>query len=171
MAHWYYISPQEYAEAATHGIKPRTLEQRIRELGWDKQRALTTPPRKRSDYSRWWPVMKKHGIPRQVFYNRISNGWDPEKAATEPLMTSEKRANLMRENNPKACSFPQELIDQAAQNGVSRKTFAKRVSLGWSWERAATEPLVSKQECGRRGIRAIKQQRGDINALIFQKRG
>src|SRR5690606_11362775 len=131
MGHWHYVTPEEYAAAAAIGISPATLDQRIRQYGWDKQRAITTPPRKRTDHSRWWPVMEKHGIPQEVYLNRISRGWDPERAATEPLLTPDKRSDRMRNDNPRGWSYPQDLIDRAARNGVSRNTFAKRVSKGW----------------------------------------
>ncbi|MBA9088779.1 hypothetical protein FHR92_005312 [Fontibacillus solani] len=167
MGHWYYITPEEYTQAATNGVSTRTLEWRIREATWDKERAITTPPRRCVDHSNWHAIAEQNGIPRQLYLNRISIGWEPERAATEPILTQDKRAERMRNNNPRAWSYPEELINQAARNGVSRNTFNKRVNRGWSCERAASEPIVSSQECGRRGIRTLKNQRGDINAPIF----
>ncbi len=39
----FYITPEEYEVAEKNGIDKRTLEQRIREYGWDKERAITIP--------------------------------------------------------------------------------------------------------------------------------
>lgn len=36
-----YITPEEYEKAEKNGIDKNTLYKRIREYGWDKQRALS----------------------------------------------------------------------------------------------------------------------------------
>lgn len=167
----YYITPEEYARAAANGVMARTLEWRIREAAWEKERAIATPPHKRADHSRWHAIAKQNGISQRVFHNRIYDGWPPERAATEPLLTKDERSERMRQDNPTKRVYPQELLEQAASNGISYKLFVKRVTkLKWSWERAATEPPVSRQECGRRGIQILREQRGDINALIFNRK-
>ncbi|MNW46300.1 hypothetical protein D3C74_235880 [compost metagenome] len=167
----FYITPEEYDRAAANGITARTLEYRIRNQAWDKDRAIITPPRKKVDRSVWRLVAIENGIPLRVFYNRLADGWVSERAATEPLLTKERRSLRMKTSNPTKRVYPQELLDQAKHNGVSRNLFVKRVTkLNWSWERAASEPPISGQECGRRGIQTLKQQRGDVNALIFNRK-
>ncbi|MEC0234433.1 hypothetical protein P4H71_08855 [Paenibacillus kribbensis] len=36
MGHWFYITPDEYAEAEKIGIKPTMLDRRVRQQGWPK---------------------------------------------------------------------------------------------------------------------------------------
>ncbi|MNP50092.1 hypothetical protein D3C76_1443310 [compost metagenome] len=152
-------------------MSARVLEWRIREAAWAKEQAITTPPRKHADHSKWHVIAKQNEIPLRVFHNRIAAGWLPERAATEPLLTQEARSSRMKQNNPSKRVYPPCLLALAESKGVSHNLFIKRVSLGWSWERAASEQPCSRKECGRRGKQALLQQRGDINALIFQKRG
>ncbi|ARF67236.1 hypothetical protein B7C51_04505 [Paenibacillus larvae subsp. pulvifaciens] len=171
MSHYFYITPEEYKEASKNGVSARLLERRIRYEGWSKDRALTTPPRKHKDRSKWVEIAKQNGISQQLFLNRVNlSSWSEERAATEPMRTIEQLKRQMREQNSARRKYPVELIKKAENNGISYKTFLFRVSCGWSWERAATEPLVPNAEKGRRGIRTLRERYGDVNGLVFQKR-
>lgn len=79
-----YISPDDYAAAAARGISARTIKSRIRLYGWPKERALTEPPQRRTDWDHWYEVADRHGIARQTFRARVYRGWPPECAATVP---------------------------------------------------------------------------------------
>ncbi|MEK4449914.1 hypothetical protein BSK49_01060 [Paenibacillus odorifer] len=171
MAYEFYITPEEYEKAAENGIKRGTLEWRIRDAAWDRERAVTTPPRALRDRSQWVKVAAANDIPYPIFINRVNTGWTPERAATQPVRTKEQLIEQMKESSPVKRKYPEELIKQAASNGISRNTFHVRVHNGWSWERAASEPPVSLQERGRRGAESLHQKYGDIHGLIFQKRG
>lgn len=170
MSYRYYISPEDYERAAKNGIKPRTLERRVRDQAWDMKRATTTTPRKLNSRPAWVRIAAENGIPYQTFINRVSAKWSLERAATQPLMTNAKRREQMKKNNPVKRKYPEELVKQAASIGISRNTFYARVNYGWSLERSASEPLVPPQESGRRGTRTVRQRYGDINALIFMKK-
>ncbi len=167
----FYITPEEYERAAANGIKRGTLEWRIRDGGWDKERAITTPSKRQVRRKKWTAIAKQNGIPERNFLNRLYHGWTNERAATEPLLTREARAERLSNQTIAKCVYPKELIDRAERIGVSRNTFNQRVLAGWSLERAASEPLVSHQERGRRGLRSMKAKYGDISKPIFQKRG
>jgi hypothetical protein len=39
----YYITPEEYEEAERNGISRKHVNYRIRQFGWGKQKAITTP--------------------------------------------------------------------------------------------------------------------------------
>lgn len=170
MGHWYYISPEEYARAEANGVKRGTLESRIWQYGWKKELAITTPAKPLRYRKKWVALALESGISKRVFYNRVSKGWTPERASTQPLATKEDRAAVLRLSNPAKRIYPQELIDQAAANGVSRNTFTKRMQAGWSLERAASEPLVSRKESGRRGKAALKARHGDVLNHCFSNR-
>lgn len=171
MPYNYYITPEDYETAAINGVSYGLLNWRIRQANWEKKRAIETAPRKMKDRKRWVDIAAQNNISRPIFTNRIHKGWPSERAATQPVMTKEERVIWMRHNCPARCKYSKEIIEQAAGNGVSRSIFHKRVSLGWSLERAASEPLVSNEEKGRRGIKTAKRMYGDIHGLIFQKRG
>jgi hypothetical protein len=143
----FYITPEEYEIAEQNGISNTTLNQRVRELGWEKERALTEPPRgqfKRYDKD-LLDIAKQNGIPYNTFYHRVNrDGFTPEDAATAPLMeTSEvvKRARKARRRK-----YPLKYINLAKENGISYGTFCKRVRRGWTLEDAATIPLISRKE-------------------------
>lgn len=71
----YYITPAEYTEAEGNRINRNLLEKRIRLLGWDKQKAITTPVR------RWERIpgdlieqAYRNGVSYQALRKRISRG-------------------------------------------------------------------------------------------------
>lgn len=87
-----YTTPEDYKLAEKNGIKRPTLERRIRTLGWDKQKAITTPPQKQTDLSKWREIAKKNGINKGALRKRIMvYGWDPERAVTEPIHNTLKK--------------------------------------------------------------------------------
>jgi len=87
MAYQYYITPENYLQAESNGIKKTTLEYRVRNLAWDTHRAITTPPKKRiCTGDKWRELARKNGIPYQAFQKRVNvYGWEHERAATEGL--------------------------------------------------------------------------------------
>lgn len=80
------------------------------------------------DYAR----AKANGLSRFLVQDRVySYGWDVEKAVTTPKKISKNHG---------------EWTNKALENGISRTTFYKRVSQGWSYEDAVSKPLVSPKE-------------------------
>lgn len=86
----YYITDEEYAIAEGNGISKDTVNFRIRRMGWEKEKALTKPPRKYSDRRNHIEIAKSNGIGRSTFYNRLSDGWKVEDACTIPVMNSKQ---------------------------------------------------------------------------------
>lgn len=89
----YYITPKEYEKAKNNGILPQTLNSRIRDYGWDKGRAINTPPRKKRNLKKWSDQAKKNGIAYTTFMNRVYNGWCLEKASTKKSMSRNECIN------------------------------------------------------------------------------
>lgn len=170
MGYEYYISPEEYARAATYGVSRIRLETRIRAWAWGKEKAITTPPRPTQDRTEWRKVAEANGIPRKLFYQRVLKcGWSEERAATQRIATDEDRAAAARIGMEANRKHPAEWIDLARQNGIPYKRFAWRVRNGWGYERAATESKVPPQEAGRRAKRRNEELYGDIHAPIFKR--
>lgn len=172
MGHYFYITPEEYALAEKNGIRPVMLDRRVREQGWPKERAMTTPPRKLTDRSRWWKVAEKNGLNYNTFMNRIKLGWPEEKAATQPLRTEEELKVQALRATDHVRRYPEKYLRLAEENGIPYHTFQHRVKYcKWDMERAATEPIWTRQQIGKLGAQRLREREGDWAAQIFGKRG
>lgn len=153
----YYIAPEEYAAAAANGISRQTLNVRIRVHGWDKQRAMSEPPQARTPRE-WRKVAEANGIKADTFYARVNRmGWDEERAATTPLHPNPQELAAAARRK-----IPKKLYERAAANGIPRSTFVSRIyQSGWDRDRAATEPVWTKQQVDAYGLRRYKERYGD----------
>lgn len=143
----FYITPEEYKLATENGIGKVALENRIRKLGWDKERALTQPTQKKIDNSKWYPIAEANGISRKLFLSRINkNKWSPEKAATEPVRYTSERNR----------KYSDEIYEILEVNGISKELFYDRMRKGWSVERAMTEKKFTVEEVTKKMLEASK---------------
>jgi len=116
---------KDYAKAAEIGVSKKNVDQRMRELHWSFERAITTP------VSTSWEgneknkkllrLAEKNGISESTFYRRKRNGMTPYEAATT------------------AKGF-EKYIPLAESNGISNKTFYQRVKRKMDPYKAATKP-------------------------------
>lgn len=168
MRRWHYITPGDYAVAAERGICARTLESRVRMLGWDVDRAISEPPQVQRSYPEWRELANQNGVSNEVFYDRIRRGWDPELAATTPLISRPQAVAAAAR-----IKIPQAIKDMAAANGISYAAFRSRVyESGWDLERAATEPTWSRKQISARGLARYKEIYGtDPISRLFPHRG
>lgn len=136
------ISKEQYAIARANGISSDTAYNRVYAYGWEIEKAITQPVKKRVfvDYSK---ELEERGISKSIYYNRILRGWDPERAATETTEEAMKRVASKRRVTPKR-KYPVEYIKLAESNGVSYNMFADRVRAGWTMQDAATLPKGTK---------------------------
>ena len=141
----YYITDGEYELAASNGINSRTLDSRIRDLGWSKQKALTTPVQKRSKYpTEILNLIDESGLDMPTFHARIRRGWDTVKAATTPKIDGSEKIQFAIDARRK---YTDEILKLAKSNGIKYGTFVSRVSqLGWDVFKAASTPSMSKEE-------------------------
>lgn len=75
---------------------------------------------------------KENGISYGALYHRVyMRDWDIDRAVTEPL------------HDPKLdrTSKNQKWYDLGAKNGIPRRLVWLRHYNGWSWEKAATDPV------------------------------
>lgn len=143
----YYITPEEFTLAEKNGISQVTFYNRIRQLGWTKEKAMTTPPRKRSFHSnKWVQIAEKNGICISTYKYRINHlGWEPERAATNPLQNRKAQAKAAYEASRK---YPDHLLRLAEANGIKERTFHRRMKAGWDPEEAATRQPMTPREVG-----------------------
>lgn len=143
----FYITPGEYEVAAENGISRQLLDARIRYLAWDKAKAISTKPHAKKPLKDWVEIAEKHGICYSTLRYRMHRlGWDPERAATQPLQDRIKQTKKMNQLNRK---YPEKFKRLAEQNGIPESTFYSRINeSGWDMETAATRPLMTRSEIG-----------------------
>lgn len=146
MGHGFYITPEEYAQASLNGISPALLEVRVRSLAWPKDRAVNTLPHKKKPLSSYVQLAQENGICYSTLRYRVNQlGWDPIKAATQPLQDRKAQALAARESGRK---YPQTILALVKKNGINYDTFRGRIRAGWDMVTAATMPTMTNSEIG-----------------------
>ena len=96
----------------------------------------------------WTPVFtreqiaqaKRNGVSYLTLYARVMYyGWDIDKAINTP---TQRRFG----NKPK---LPEEIVQQAAERGITRMDIWNRLNSGWTLEEAITKPVKRRKR--RRG--------------------
>ncbi|PFJ14740.1 hypothetical protein COD67_07080 [Bacillus cereus] len=117
---------RDYEKAAEIGISKKYVDQRVEELGWSLERAITSPVgtswEGKEKNTKLLKLAKKTGISESTFYRRKRNGMTPYQAAT-------------------ASKGFEGYIPLAEANGIKNKTFYQRVKRGMDPSEAATKPL------------------------------
>jgi hypothetical protein len=93
-----FLSEEHIATAKANGINYKNLFNRVYELDWEIDRAITEPVKKHSGlWQEYKEIAKSHGISGTLFHARVKRGLDPKEAATLPLMSrtdSARKAGL-----------------------------------------------------------------------------
>ena len=146
MSHYFYITPEEYEQAARNGVRPKLLEVRIRLLAWPKKKAINTPPHKKKPLKEWVELAEQNGICYSTLRKRVNQmGWDPIRAATQPLHDRKAQMKVAQKLSRK---YPEAVLQQARKNGIRDATFYMRIKRGWDLETASTRPPMTKSEQG-----------------------
>ena len=151
MPYCFYITPEEYEAAEQNGISAETLTRRIRDLAWDKQIAISTPPRGRRDLSYYHKLAEANGIPHKTFTGRMRRIWDPERAATQPVAGVGQITEMLNKRWDTERIYPKEYVELAERNGIQYRTFQWRMRHGWTLEDAAGVKKLTPEEVGSRG--------------------
>lgn len=161
---YYYISPNDYKVAEKNGINKCALEKRVY-YGWDIDRAIKTPIRKRLDigWRDWKTIAEQNGVTYDCFRMRRNSGINPKDAATLPPLNLEKRREIAANINRK---YDTQVLEAAIQNGISKGTFYSRVNkLGWAIEKAINTPLMSNEEA--LSLARKKSSFREMNEIFF----
>ena len=87
----------------SNNISTETYRLRITKLGWDKERAMSTPPLQRgmwekkkrtpeTDKTKHLEIALKNGIPKNTFYARVCTlHWSLHEAATRPVDITKRK--------------------------------------------------------------------------------
>lgn len=150
----YYVTPEEYEIADERGISRELLDRRIRNLGWDKEAAMTKPSRyNATGWKNVKEIALKNGISRATYAARIKRKWRVIDAITKPPIDKYEALKLAEKANSKLQN--KTLTDYqtkiAASNGISYSTARDRIKcLKWSVEDAITTPVLTPSECAKR---------------------
>src|SRR5699024_12843011 len=71
--------------ARKNGVKISTFNKRIDELNWEMEKAATTKTQQQTPHKKYTDLAKRNNVPRETYYNRFHNGWNPYEAATTPV--------------------------------------------------------------------------------------
>lgn len=120
---------KDYEKAAKNGISKSNVYQRVNEYGWDLERAITVPVRKRSgDINAGMIVFaEQNGISKPTFFKRVKGGMDLYEAATKPVGYTAH-------------------LELARKNGIKDVTFYQRIKRGMRPYEAATKPVASRRK-------------------------
>ena len=123
------ITCEDYEKAAKNGINKSNVYQRVIEYGWDLERAITVPVRKRKGETNagMITIAERNGISKPTFFKRIKSGMDPYEAATKP-------------------KGYESYLELARKNGIKDFTFYQRVKRGMKPYEAATKPIESRNK-------------------------
>lgn len=137
----FYITPEEYEIAEKNGIPRERVDNRVRYLAWDVEKAITEPVKNHSIWREWKGVAEQNGVPYKVFYSRVKKlGWSPYKAATVPKRTCDAEAMRYARQFRKGFFNEQELSVMRL-NCVKWDTAYKRITRRfWDRKRAISEP-------------------------------
>ena len=82
---YFYITPEDFKIAEENGISKDTLLSRVRKLGWDVDKAITTPVRPKRKFTKEEiKIMEENGVERYIAAGRMYWGWTLEEAITKP---------------------------------------------------------------------------------------
>ena len=132
------LTDEQLQIAKENDIPYERVHDRIAELGWNVEKAITTPVNKYRKHDRmkeWIPIAKKNGISEKTFRTRLREGYSPKRAMTEPL----KKKRLVLTDSEK---------EMLSKNNISKPLFMSRLKRGWSREKALREPV--RGSCGYR---------------------
>lgn len=76
--------------ARKNGVKISTFNKRIDELNWEMEKAATTKTQQQTPHKKYTDLAKRNNVPRETYYNRFHNGWNPYEAATTPVRRRKK---------------------------------------------------------------------------------
>lgn len=132
---YFYITPEDFKIAEENGISKDTLLSRVRKLGWDVDKAITTPVRvKRKFTKEEIKTMEENGVDRNTASCRLKWGWALEEALTKPKKRGRQYV------------YPEWVYKEADKNNISYSALGNRIRSGMSLEEACTRKVITKLE-------------------------
>ena len=79
------LTNEHFEIAQKNGISKNTVKHRVSHLGWEIEKAITTPIISRKN--KYLDQARKNGINENTYYSRIEQGWTKEDASTIKTMS------------------------------------------------------------------------------------
>ena len=132
---YFYITPEDFKIAEENGISKDTLLSRVRKLGWDVDKAITTPVRAKRKFTKEEiKTMEENGVDRNTVACRLKWGWTLEETLTKPKKGGRQYV------------YPKWVYKEADKNGISYSALGNRIRRGMSLEEACTKKTITKLE-------------------------
>ena len=132
---YFYITPEDYKIAEENGISKDTLLSRVRKLGWDVDKAITTPVRAKRKFTKEEiKTMEENGVDRNTVACRLKWGWTLEESLTRPKKRGRQYV------------YPEWVYKEADKNGISYSALGNRIRSGMSLEEACTKKMITRLE-------------------------
>ena len=145
---YFYITPEDFEKAKENGIPKDTVLTRVRQLGWDVDKAITKPPRKIRKFTKEEiKIMEENGIDRNTVSCRLNYGWTLEEAISRPKKPGRQYI------------YPEWVYEEANKNGIAYSTVNSRIKNGWDMKRACTERVKTRQESAEIARKKLKENR------------
>ena len=149
---YFYITPDDYRIAEENGISKDTLLSRVRKLGWDVDKAITTPVRAKRKFTKEEiKTMKENGVNQNIAANRMYWGWNLEEAITKPKKKGRQYV------------YPEWVYKEADKNGISYSALGNRIRRGMSLEEACTKKTITKLEALEIARKKLKESKKTNN--------
>lgn len=148
MNYVWYLAPTHYDKALSNGISAKTLENRVREYGWDIERAMKEPLHRQKLKSILTDgiieTLKINNIALHTFKARVFVlGWNISKAITTPTKNNREAIQCAID---KQTIISKEQYAIAERNGINFMALRKRVYRGWSIEKSIITPIFTNKE-------------------------
>ena len=145
---YFYIRPEDFRIAKENGISKDTLLSRVRKLGWDVDKAITTPVRAKRKFTKEEiKTMEENGVNQNIAANRMYWGWNLEEAITKPKKRGRQYV------------YPEWVYKEANKNGISYSALGNRIRRGMSLEEACTKKTITKLEALEIGRKKLKESK------------
>lgn len=96
---YFGITYKDYEVAEKNGISKSTLDNRVYQLAWDIDTAITKPIRtKENVIAPYLSIAEKNGVKENTVRRRIERGWSIEKAVSTPTYSNKEKLKKARSN-------------------------------------------------------------------------
>ena len=97
MEYYEVIYDEDYKKAEANGVRKNTLQNRIYNLGWTKEKAINTPPIKPRFCKKIIEIANSNGVCKSTLMFRVKKlNMSAYKAATKEIMSHDKISELGR---------------------------------------------------------------------------
>ena len=149
---YFYITPEDFRIAEENGISKDTLLSRVRKLGWDVDKAITTPVRAKRKFTKEEiKTMEENGVNQNIAANRMYWGWNLEEAITKPKKRGRQYV------------YPEWVYKEADKNGNSYPALGNRIRRGMSLEEACTRKMITRLEALEIARKKLKESKKTNN--------